>query len=73
MFQQRHMEAIAETLKRTKPIITKTETENEYVKRLYRWEIMVNQFSNMLQDSNPRYKPLIFKKASGMPADHYSG
>ena len=71
MFQKRHMEAIAGTLKRTKPSITKTETEREYTKRLHYWEMTVNQFSNMLQDSNPNYKPVLFKRASGIPAGHY--
>ena len=65
MFQKRHMEAIAGTLKRVKPVMRNTETDDSYVKRLSRWEMTVNQFSNMLQDSNPNYKKTRFLKAAG--------
>ena len=66
MFQKRHMEAIAATLKRAKPVAYEKETANAYVKRLDRWSIMVHQFSNMLQDSNPRYQSPRFLKAAGL-------
>jgi hypothetical protein len=68
MFQKRHMEAIANLLKGTKPDVDSAIYPEDYRDgRKTQWAVIVMQFANLFTLANPRFDHKRWRKACGLP------